>query len=299
MAQDQRRTVSLGDPVDPSERIDLLMRDLKSAPAGLSAAEAQRRLLQWGPNELRRRGGRKWPRELARQLSHPLALLLWLAAALSFAVGSDTVAIAVLLVILLNAVFAFVQEMQAERAVEALAQYLPQQVTVLRSGEPTPIRAADLVPGDVVVLEEGERIAADMRLISGAVEVDLSTLTGESAPALRSAELVDLSVPKIAAPDLVFSGTNCTGGEARGVVFATGMHTELGRIAALSERVKEEPSPLETQVRRVAWLIAGIAVAMAVAFVPVAIFGAGLSFKTASCSRSACWPATCRRGCCR
>jgi calcium-translocating P-type ATPase len=265
--------------VDPSERIDLLMRDLRSAPTGLSAAEAQRRLLQWGPNELRRRGGRTWPREFARQLSHPLALLLWLAAALSFAVGSYTVAIAVLLVILLNAVFAFVQELQAERAIEALAQYLPQQVTVLRSGEPTPIRAADLVPGDVVVLEEGERIAADMRLISGAVEVDLSTLTGESAPALRSAELVDPGVPKIAAPDLVFSGTNCTGGEARGVVFATAMHTELGRIAALSERVKEEPGPLEAQVRRVAWLIAGIAVAMSVAFVPVAIFGAGLSFK--------------------
>jgi calcium-translocating P-type ATPase len=277
-AQNQTGTVLGGVPVDPSERIDLLMRDLSSAPTGLSASEAQRRMLQWGPNELRRRGGRKWPRELASQLSHPLALLLWLAAGLSFAVGSDTVAIAVLLVIVLNALFAFVQEMQAERAVEALGQYLPRQVTVLRIGEPTPIRAADLVPGDVVVVAEGERIAADMRLISGAVEVDLSTLTGESAPALRSAELVDLGVPKTAAPDLVFSGTNCTGGEARGVVFATGMRTELGRIAALSERVKEEPSPLEAQVRSVAWLIAGIAVAMSVAFVPVAIFGAGLSF---------------------
>jgi magnesium-transporting ATPase (P-type) len=278
-AQNQSNDVSGSVPVDPSERIDLLLRDLSSAPTGLSASEAQRRLLQWGPNELRRRGGRKWPRELAHQLSHPLALLLWLAAGLSFAVGSDTVAIAVLLVIVLNALFAFVQEMQAERAVEALGQYLPQQTTVLRLGEPVAIRAADLVPGDVVVLEEGERIAADMRLISGAVEVDLSALTGESAPAVRSADLMDLSVPKIAAPDLVFSGTNCTGGDARGVVFATGMRTELGRIAALSERVKEEASPLETQVRRVAWLIAGIAIAMSVAFVPVAIFGAGLSFK--------------------
>ena len=110
------------------------MRDLRASPAGLSAAEAQRRLIQYGPNELRRRGGRRWPRELGRQLTHPLALLLWLAAALSFAVGSDTIAIAVLLVIVLNAVFAFLQEMQAERAVEALAQFLPQQVRVLRGG---------------------------------------------------------------------------------------------------------------------------------------------------------------------
>jgi calcium-translocating P-type ATPase len=267
------------DEVDVEEAAELLLRDLRSSRHGLSAREVQRRLIQYGPNELRRRGGLKWPGELARQLTHPLALLLWLAAALSLAVGSQTIAIAVLLVIVLNALFAFVQEMQAERAVEALAQFLPQQVTVLREGQPSSILAAELVPGDVVVVEEGDRIAADMRLISGAVEVDLSTLTGESAPALRSAELIDTGVPRIAARDLLFSGTSATGGEAQGVVFATGMHTELGRIAALSERVREEPSPLERQVRRVAWLIAGIAIAMAVAFVPVAIFGAGLSFK--------------------
>ncbi|MFZ2112859.1 MAG: HAD-IC family P-type ATPase, partial [Solirubrobacteraceae bacterium] len=263
---------------DATESAELLLRDLRSSRTGLSTSEAQRRLLQYGPNQLRRRGGVKWPGELARQLTHPLALLLWLAAALSFAVGSQTIAVAVLLVILLNALFAFIQEMQAERAVEALAQFLPQHVTVLRDGAPASILAADLVPGDIVLVEEGDRIAADMRLISGGVEVDISTLTGESAPVLRSAELIDTGVPRIEARDLLFSGTSATGGEAQGLVFATGMHTELGRIAALSERVKEEPSPLERQVRKVAWLIAAIAIAMAVAFVPVAIFGAGLSF---------------------
>jgi calcium-translocating P-type ATPase len=264
--------------VDAEEAAELLLRDLRSSRSGLSEQEAERRLIQYGPNELSRRGGVKWPAELARQLTHPLALLLWLAAALSFAVGSQTIAIAVLLVIVLNALFAFVQEMQAERAVEALTQFLPQQVRVVRAGELMSISATDLVPGDVVVVEEGDRIPADMRMLSGAVEVDLSTLTGESAPALRSAELIDTGVPRIAARDLLFSGTSVTGGEAQGVVFTTGMHTELGRIAALSERVKEEPSPLERQVRRVAWLIAGIAIAMAIAFVPLAIFGAGLSF---------------------
>ena len=191
-----------GDQLDPTEQVDLLMRDLRASPAGLSAAEAQRRLIQYGPNELRRRGGRRWPRELGRQLTHPLALLLWLAAAMSFAVGSDTIDIAVLQVIVLNAVFAFLQEMQAERAVEALAQFLPQQVRVLRGGRPESIMAAALVPGDIVIVEEGDRIAADVRLISGAVEVDLSTLTGESAPALRAAELVDAGVARIAARDL-------------------------------------------------------------------------------------------------
>jgi magnesium-transporting ATPase (P-type) len=152
-------------------------------------------------------------------------------------------------------------------------------VTVLRDGAAVVSEARELVPGDVVVLEEGERIAADMRLLSGDAEVDLSTLTGESEPSLRSAELHDEAVPRLAARDLVFSGTVCTGGEAHAVVFATGMHTELGRIAALSERVKEEPSPLERQVRRVAWLIAAVAVSLAIAFVPIAIVGAGLSLR--------------------
>ena len=265
--------------VDPEERIDLLLRDLRSARSGLSSREVERRLLQVGENVLVRRGGRRWPRELLRQLFHPLALLLWLASALSFAVGNEVIAIAVLLVIVLNAAFALVQELQAERAVEALARYMPQHARVIRDGATKVIEASGLVPGDVVQLAEGDRVAADMRLLSGAVEVDLSTLTGESVPVLRSAELEDANVPRLAARDLVFNGTSATGGEALAVVFATGMHTELGRIAALSERVKEEPSPLELQVRRVAWLIAAIAITMAVAFVPVAILGAGLSLQ--------------------
>ncbi|MGW3076140.1 HAD-IC family P-type ATPase [Kitasatospora sp. NPDC001132] len=189
----------------PEEPADLLLRHLHAARQGLSSREAARRLVQYGPNELRRRGGRHWPRELARQVTHPLALLLWVAAALSFAVGSRTVAVAVLLVILLNALFAFVQEMQAERAVEALAQYLPQHATVLRDGEPALIDAVGLVPGDIVVLAEGDRVAADIRLLSGAVDVDMSTLTGESVPVLRSAELTDLTAHRLDAPDLVFS----------------------------------------------------------------------------------------------
>ena len=166
--------------------MELLLRDLGGSRSGLSSLEAQRRLAQYGPNELRRRGGVSWPRELARQLTHPLALLLWLCAALSLAVGSEVVAIAVLLVILLNAVLAFAQELQAERAVEALAAYMPQRAIVLRDRAAHVVDAATLVPGDVVLLQEGDRIAADMRLLSGALEVDLSTLTGESVPTVRS-----------------------------------------------------------------------------------------------------------------
>ena len=263
--------------LDPGEAADRLLRDLRSAPEGLSTREAQRRLLQYGPNTLRRRRKRRWPAELGRQLTHPLALLLWLAAGLLLIVGSNVVAAAVVLIIGLNAAFSFVQELQAERAVEELAKYLPQRARVERDGAITEVDATQLVPGDIVLIQEGDRIAADIRLLNGAIDVDMSGLTGESVPVLRSAAMVDANVPLLSAHELVFSGTNCTGGEARGVAFATGMATEIGRIAALSERVKPDPSPLERQVRRVAWLIAAVSVMLAMSFIPVATLAAHLS----------------------
>ena len=113
----------------------------------------------------------------------------------------------------------------------------------------------------------------------GALEVDLSTLTGESQPVYRSTEFVDTTGPLIEARDLVFSGSSCIGGEARALVYGTGMRTELGRIAALSQRVDEELSPLELQVRRVAWLIALVAVVAGILFLPVAWLVAGLPLR--------------------
>jgi calcium-translocating P-type ATPase len=230
-----------------------------------------------GPNRLERRKRRGWPRDLARQFTHPLALLLWAAAGLAAIAGITPVAIAVVVVIVLNAVFAFAQELQAERAVEALQSYLPHRAKVLRDGRPVELDAALLVPGDVLLVEEGDGISADAHIVEGAIEVDLSTLTGESLPVARSAEAGGPQTPLLQATELIFSGTSCTGGRARALVFATGMQTELGRIAALSQRVEQEESPLERQIRRVAWLIAAIAVVMGLAFVPLATLLAGLS----------------------
>jgi magnesium-transporting ATPase (P-type) len=200
---------------DPLAPLGQLFRDLRSSPSGLSGREAARRLAATGPNELARRGGRRWPGELARQFTHPLALLLAVAAALAWASGTPRLAVAIAAVIVLNAGFAFAQEMQAERAVEALAAFLPEHARVVRDGAQQDIEARLLVPGDVLLIEEGERICADARLISGAVEVDLSTLTGESAPVTRSAAAVASAVPLLQAEEVVFSGTACTGGEAR------------------------------------------------------------------------------------
>jgi calcium-translocating P-type ATPase len=273
LEQTHRSDVSVRDAREP---IALLLRDLRAQPGGLTGREAQRRLVAYGGNELERKAGIGWWRQLARQVTHPLALLLWVAAALAFAAGLTPLGVAIVAVVILNALFAFWQERQAEHAVEALQRYLPPQARVVRDGKLQQIEARELVPGDVVVVEEGDRISADARLLEGAVEVDLSTLTGESQPVFRSAELVDTGGALIEARDLVFSGASCVGGEARALVYATGMRTELGRIAALSQRVEEEESPLEVQVRRVAWLIALVAVGAGLLFLPIGWLAAGL-----------------------
>ena len=239
------------------------------APLGLSSREAERRLVAYGRNELIRRAGRRWPRQLMKQVTHPLALLLWVASGLAFVAGTPVLGAAIVAVIVLNAVFAFAQEQQAERAIEALRRYLPQEADVLRDGRRQTVDAVTLVPGDVLLIAEGDRISADARLLAGAVDVDLSTLTGESQPVFRSTELHDPHGPPLEARHLVFSGTSCVGGEATALVTATGMQTELGRIAALTEQVEEEPSPLERQVRRVAKLIALVAVVVGLAFLPI------------------------------
>jgi calcium-translocating P-type ATPase len=264
------------DPLEPEER---LFADLRSRPGGLGTREVERRLTQYGRNEITRRGRRRWSHEVAVQLTHPLALLLWGATVLAWFAGTPILAGAIVAVILLNAVFALLQERQAERAVEALAAFLPDQIAVLRDGRRQLVDARDLVPGDVIFLDEGDRVPADARLIQGRLQIDTSALTGESVPVTREAGEPETDVV-LAARDLVFSGTSCTGGRAQALVYATGMQTELGRISALSERVGREESPLEQQVRRVAKLIALVAVVVGAAFLPLGLL-AGLPFHEA------------------
>ncbi|MEU8655374.1 cation-translocating P-type ATPase [Actinoplanes philippinensis] len=269
-----------GIEVNSREPVAVLLRDLRTSAQGLAGREAARRTVVHGPNELARRTGRRWPGELLSQFTQPLAVLLAVAAGLAWAGGTPALAVAVVAVILLNAGFAFVQEMQAEHAVDALAAFLPATARVIRDNARTEIPARDLVPGDVLIIAEGDRVSADARIIDGAITVDLSALTGESVPASRSAEPTEVTGSLLDAHDLVFSGTTCTGGEATTVVTRTGMHTELGRIAALSQRGAAQPSPLETQVRRATWIIAIVAVAVGVAFLPIGV-GAGLGWSAA------------------
>jgi calcium-translocating P-type ATPase len=263
--------------LDPEEDVPRLLAHLRTQVDGLDEREAARRLQQVGPNEIRRENGPPWWRSLLDQFIHPLALLLWFAAGLSLATGVVTLAVAIIVVIVLNAAFAFAQERQAEHATEALRDLLPPQARVRRGGALAEIDAAALVPGDLLLLAEGDRLSADARLIAGAVEVDMSPLTGESQPVTRSAERAERAAAPLEAEDLVFAGTLCTGGDAQAIVYGTGMHTQLGRIAALSQAVVDESSPLQLQVNRAAKLIALVAVGLGVTFFAIGHLLAGLS----------------------
>jgi calcium-translocating P-type ATPase len=277
MAQTMTTPVEVDERQPPTE----LLRHLRSTPSGLRSREAARRLTVHGPNELSRHHRRRWPRQLLAQFTQPLAILLMVAAVLAWAGHSPALAAAVVAVILLNAAFAFVQERQAERAVEALAAYLPVSARVMRDGILVEVPARDLVPGDVMEVAEGDRICADGRLLDGSVAVDLSSLNGESLPAIRTADSEPVPGPLLEARELVFSGTSCTAGQARAVVTHTGMRTEIGRIAALSQRGRHEPSPLERQVRRATWIIAIVAVTAGALFLPIGVL-AGLGWAAAT-----------------
>jgi calcium-translocating P-type ATPase len=267
------------DVADPEERIDALLADLQTGRDGLSQREVQRRLVQHGRNEITRSEGSGHLRALLSQFTHPLAALLWVAAVLALAGGTAALAAAIVAVIVLNAAFAFVQELQAERATEALARMLPPRVRVRRDGVAGEVDAVTLVPGDIVLLTEGDRLCADARLIEGSLELDMAALTGESQPVARSAQRTHPAAMPLEAEDLVFAGTLCSAGDAEGVVYATAMTTQLGRIAALSQRVRDEISPLQAQVNRAAQLIAFVALGAGALFLVLGVTAAGLTLR--------------------
>jgi calcium-translocating P-type ATPase len=263
-----------------------LTAELTCSDTGLSSDEALARRERYGPNTLsvERREGLLAP--LLRQLTHPLALLLWVAAALALFTQGLTLGVAIIAVILLNAAFALVQERHAQHAVAALSRYLPSHATVVRDGAVVSVESVDVVPGDLLHVSEGDSVSADARIVSGAVEIDLSAISGESVPVVRQAPAADAGAVEprtrvVDAEDVLLSGTTCTAGSAQALVVHTAMSTELGRIAGLSHRTHQEPSPLELQVRRVAWLIAGVAVTVGIAFLPLGML-AGLSFSEAA-----------------
>ena len=264
--------------------VDEIFKYLETREGGLSPEEAQQRLSRYGPNILEEPSHYSLIRGFLHQFTHFLAILLWIAVALAFTAefmkpgeGMATLGWAILGVIVINAVFAFFQEYKAERAVHALHRLLPARAWVLRSNQPHDVSRSEIVPGDVLVIEEGEQIPADARLIEAAeMRVDISSLTGESQPKRRTAEPVtDGHLLDI--PNLVFAGTPVLSGRGRAVVFATGMQTEFGKIARLSTSVETGLSPLQKEIAKVTHVVAMLSVAMGGLFFVIGV-SMGLGF---------------------
>jgi P-type Ca2+ transporter type 2C len=242
---------------------------LGSAPGGLTAAEAARRLDAWGPNRLERVARRPLGLRLLAQFTSFFALLLWVGGGLAFLAGLAELGWAVFVVIVVNGLFSFWQEYRAERSIEALQRLLPQQVVVLRDGTETAATAERLVAGDVVLLEEGQQVPADGQLADAAgLRIDQSALTGESHPVWKMPARKPLhnGVPRLERPELVFAGTGVAAGQGRFVVTSTAMATEIGAIARLTQSVTETPSPLQREMVRVTRLVTVLAVGFGAVF---------------------------------
>ena len=240
------------------------LQQLETRANGLDEAEAQRRLEQYGPNRLPQGARRSAFMRFALQFHNLLIYVLIAAGVLAAAIGHMTDALVIAAVVLVNATIGFIQEGRAESAMEAIRAMIDPQASVLRAGQRLTIAAHEVVPGDIVLLEAGDRVPADLRLVkASSLKADEAILTGESVP-------VDKQVASVAAEvalgdrfSMAFSGSFVAAGQGTGVVVATGAQTELGRISTMIGRVEQLATPLIRQMnqfaRQVTVVVLGIA----------------------------------------
>jgi Ca2+-transporting ATPase len=240
-----------------------------STSQGLDASEVKSRRSRFGANRLRSIKSKSVWQILAEQFKSLIVLLLVIAAVLSFAFGEWVEGIAITAVIIINAAIGFVTELRAVRSMEALQQLGSVSAKVRREGQVREIPAEKLVPGDVVLLEGGDVVTADLRLVEASkLQANESALTGESVPVSKQLEALTEEIPLAERANMVFKGTAVTRGSGEGVVVATGMETELGRISSLVEEAEEEVTPLEKRLeqlgRRLLWVTLGIGALVAI-----------------------------------
>ena len=246
---------------------------MRSGPAGLSSIEAARRLAEYGPNRIHK-GEREAPIiRLVREFFRFFSVVLWIAAALAFVAqwaepgeGMAQIGYTLVAVILISGVFSFWQEYRIERTLAALQQLLPEQAEVIRDGTGCMVPIEQLVVGDVVVLEQGDKIPADCRLLEAfGVKVNTATVTGESLGQVRDAALSLVDDP-LRSRNILLAGTNVVAGKGKALVYATGPHTEFGQIAHLAQTKRTTVSPLRRELARLSRLIAILAVAIGAVF---------------------------------
>ncbi len=241
---------------------------LDTSPHGLNADEADQRQRRFGPNRLPSPPGiRTWVRFL-RQFNDPLIYVLLVTAAITMALREWLDASVILGVVVANAIIGFIQESKAEHAINALQHMLTLSTTVLREGQKVVLPAEQLVPGDVVLLQGGDKVPADMRLFDTKnLQIDEASLTGESVPAAKSSDILTQAVPVADRCNVAFSSTLVTTGSGRGVVVATGKTTEIGHIAGLLHETTPLTTPLTRRLTQFSKVITAVILVLSVSLV--------------------------------
>jgi magnesium-transporting ATPase (P-type) len=261
-----------------SLRVADVFEALETSSEGLSDGEAAARRALYGRNLLSEAAPvSAWCRLLAHS-AHPMALLLWAAGLLAFAVRQPVLGVIIWVVVLANAGFTFWQEHRAEQALQALRALLPAYARVRRDGTEIRLMASELVPGDLLSLAEGDHIPADARVVEEyGLRVNNATLTGEAVPARKTADASSQEgISELERPNLVFAGSSVVSGTGRAVVYATGMLTQFGRIARLTQAVPEGPSPLQLELARTSRIISLVALILGLVVFLVGTLDVGL-----------------------
>ena len=253
---------------------DAALALLGTGPGGLTDKEAAERQRRYGKNLIESARKRSPVLAFLSNFTHLMAILLWVAGAIAFVAGLPELGCAVWLVNIINGVFSFWQEHRASQATEALKKMLPAYANVIRGGREQKVLAEDLVPGDIMLLAEGDRISADARVIASSdLQVNQSTLNGESNPSRKTSDAVpEDGLTPAEIPNLVFAGTSVSEGNGRAAVLRIGMATEFGKIANLTQNMEEVRSPLQRDLDRLTKQVTVFAMCMGLAFFSLSLF---------------------------
>ncbi|WP_257299097.1 cation-transporting P-type ATPase [Haloarchaeobius sp. FL176] len=257
-----------------TEDVEAVFGELDSSPDGIDPDEAEARLEEHGPNEIHTEATRGPLQVLLSQFTSALIWVLIAAAALSLVIGHAVDAVLIGIILLANGVFGFVQEYRAEQSLEALRELSAPEVVVRRGGAERTAPATDLVPGDMVVLSEGDVVPADARLVeTHSIEVDEAALTGESVPVSKSTGTLPAETPLAERSNTVYRGTSVTRGRAVAVVVDTGMETEVGAIATELLTAAETKTPLQRSLDALGRRLGFAVLALAAIVIPVLVYG--------------------------
>ncbi|MBU0732409.1 HAD-IC family P-type ATPase [Patescibacteria group bacterium] len=259
----------------PKEQV---IEHFNSSKDGLSTEEVKKRLEQYGKNKLPQEKRASWLIILLSQFKSPLVYILVVAAIISLAVKEWVDAGVILASVIINTIVGFLQELKADNAVEQLSKLVHFEAIVKRKGVKQEVPAEELVPGDIILLEAGDKVPADARLFEcNSLEINEAPLTGESMPIKKQVDKVDPGTPMADRKNMVHMGTNVTRGKGRAIIISTGIHTNLGEIASMVKEVKEDKTPLQVKLGKFStWLAVIVAGLSILIFVIGLIQGKGL-----------------------